>query len=82
MSMGMDSGWFTSLPAAYFDSMASADIPIWRVFKIDDTGTWLPISDEGPWDVQWKQVEVLRLSDPTGKYFCHHTISFGTMLGE
>jgi hypothetical protein len=34
----MDSGWFTSLLNAYFESFASAELPIWRVFK--ETSSW------------------------------------------
>jgi hypothetical protein len=37
-SIGMDSGWFTSLLNAYFESFASAELPIWRVFK--ETSSW------------------------------------------
>jgi hypothetical protein len=32
-SMGMDSGWFAHFLDAYFDSMASSELPIWRVFQ-------------------------------------------------
>jgi hypothetical protein len=32
-SIGMDSGWFTSLLDAYFDSHAASELPIWAVFK-------------------------------------------------
>ena len=47
MSMGMDSGWFPSFVEAYFDSQASCELPIWRVFKrVDEAYPGVPITDE------------------------------------
>jgi hypothetical protein len=69
-SMGMDSAWFTTFVQAYFDSFASADLPIWRVFKIRDDGTAQPITEEAPWDEAWERVYELRKTDPQSRYYC------------
>jgi hypothetical protein len=37
MSMGMDSGWFEHFLEAYFESQASSEVPIWRVFQHQGT---------------------------------------------
>ena len=31
--MGMDSGWFRTFLDAFFESVASVELPIWRVFR-------------------------------------------------
>ena len=78
MSLGMDSGWFPSFLEAYFESFASADIPIWRVFRrTDEPYPGLPISDELSWDLAWERVRALRKDDTVAQYTCHHAISYG-----
>jgi hypothetical protein len=74
MSMGMDSGWFSTLLDAYFDSYASADLPIWRVFKTSAAGVPEPITPEHTWDAAWEQVNEFRKSDPASRYDCGHSI--------
>jgi hypothetical protein len=74
MSMGMDSGWFSTLLDAYFDSYASADLPIWRVFKASAAGIPEPITAEDTWDATWEQVNEFRKSDSTSRYDCSHSI--------
>jgi hypothetical protein len=74
-SMGMDSGWFTTFLQAYFEADA-AELPIWRVFKTDSSGTRLPISGEGAWDETWKQVMQHRKDDPINRYNCDTSIVY------
>ncbi len=76
MSIGMDSAWFESFLDAYFESHASADLPIWRVFKQDDDsypGT--PLTEESDWDSTWKEINRLRSADSKTRYHCHHTVA-------
>jgi hypothetical protein len=43
MSMGMDSGWFDRFLDAYFESPASSELPIWRVFRREGNDfPWCP----------------------------------------
>ncbi len=77
MSIGMDSGWFISFIQAYFDSFASADLPIWRVFKYNkDSESEVALTEESDWDSTWKEVYRLRSFDPDGRYNCSHSIQF------
>jgi len=75
-SIGMDTGWFTSLVDAYFDSFAAAELPIWRVFK--ETSSWLdePLTEEGPWEATWERIEQLRKEDPSSRYNVHHRVAY------
>jgi hypothetical protein len=67
MSIGMDSGWFKSFMDAYFDSRASADLPIWRVFKQDgDSFPGVALTEESDW----------RAADPVFRYHCDQSIQF------
>lgn len=75
MSMGMDSGWFTTLLQAYLDSVAATCLPIWRVFKTDPSGKRLPITPEGGWDETWKQTMWHREQDSTSRYDCDTDIN-------
>jgi hypothetical protein len=73
MSMGMDSGWFVHFLDAYFDSAASSDLPIWRVFQGRDfPGT--PISAEGGWDETWAKVMRLRSEQPDDRFNCWQSV--------
>ena len=75
MSMGADSGWFDRFPDAYFESHASADLPIWRVFERSGMafpGT--PITAEGTWDATWADVMRLRGQKPHLQYDCWQTV--------
>jgi hypothetical protein len=76
-SMGMDSGWFPTFLEAFFNSFAAARLPIWRVFKVARDGTRTPLTDEGPSQDTWKRIEALRSRDPTARYDCGHSISYG-----
>jgi hypothetical protein len=75
MSMGMDSGWFTTFLQAYFESVVATVLPIWRVFKTDPSGQRLPITPEGGWDETWKQVMWHREDDSTSRYDCDTSIT-------
>jgi len=74
-SMGMDSGWFTSFLDAFFESNASAELPIWKAIKVEADGTRTPLTEEGAWDTTWRCIFELRARDPTGHYECGHSIS-------
>ncbi len=77
MSMGMDSGWYPRFLDAYFESMASSELPIWRVFQ--QSGDDYPgqsISTEGPWEATWAQVERLRALYPERRYHCAQSIYY------
>jgi len=77
MSMGMDCAWYPCFVEAYFESFASADLPIWRVFRSgDDPYPGEPISDESDWDSTWAEVYRLREEDKDHKYNCHHSVSY------
>ena len=76
-SMGMDSGWFTSFLGAFFESYASIELPIWRVFNGEAPWPGAPLTDEGSWEDTWKEVEELKKNNPKGRYFAHHSITYG-----
>jgi hypothetical protein len=76
MSMGMDSGWFSTFLEAFFDSFPAADLPIWRVFKIGSSGVRMPITGEDSWDAAWDRVAAHRKADPTQRYDCSHSIAY------
>jgi hypothetical protein len=50
MSMGMDSGWYSTFLDAVFESRAVAPLPIWRVFRSDASGDRRPITGEDTWE--------------------------------
>ena len=71
MSIGMDSGWFDSFLDAYFDSFASTDLPIWRVFKQEaNIYPGVALAEESDWDSTWAEVYRLRAADPNIRYHC------------
>ncbi len=71
MSMGMDSGWFAHFLQAYFDSMVSTELPIWRVFRTEAAAfPGVAITEEAGWDATWKEVERMRSTDPGSRYHC------------
>jgi hypothetical protein len=73
LSMGMDSGWFRSFVEAYFDSMASTDLPIYHVYKEGGAGDpGICLTPELDWDSAWKEVYRLRELDLDGRYYCSH----------
>jgi hypothetical protein len=76
-SIGMDSGWFTTFLDAFFDSVASAELPIWRVFEEKHDGTRIPLTDEGEWESTWDRIDDFRSRDPTGRYDCGHCVDYG-----
>jgi hypothetical protein len=80
-SIGMDSNWYTTFLQAYFESCA-ADLPIWRVFKIDPSGVRLPITPESGWDDTWKQVILHRELDAASFYDCDTSIVFERGMTE
>jgi hypothetical protein len=74
--MGMDSGWFTSFLDAFFCSLASTELPIWRVFNGEVPWPGTPLTDEGTWEDAWKEVEELKETNPKGRYCAHHSITY------
>lgn len=77
MSIGMDSGWFESFMDAYFDSRASAELPIWRVFKQGgDSFPGVALTEESDWNSTWEEIYKLRAADPASRYHCGHSIQF------
>ncbi len=75
MSIGMDSGWFQNFLDAYFESMASADLPIWRVYKqIGDRYPGVPVTDEADWDSTWEDVKKRRIDTPAIRFNCSQSI--------
>ena len=76
MSIGMDSGWFVSFIDAYFDSRASIDLPIWRVFKQEgDLFPGTALTEESDWNSTWKEVYRLRAADTGSRYDCNQSIA-------
>jgi hypothetical protein len=73
MSMGMDSGWFEHFLDAYFESPASGDLPIWRVFQ-GDTFPGTPISEEDGWNETWAKVTRLRDEQPHKRFNCGQSV--------
>jgi hypothetical protein len=67
-SMGMDSGWFSTLTEAFLDSAAATRLPIWRVYEFADDGSTFAISEESDWDPAWALCEDLRRRDPVTRY--------------
>ena len=70
-SIGMDCGWFPSFIESYFESFASSDLAIWRVFKGEK-----PITEESSWDSTWERVYEMRNSDSECHYHCDHSIGY------
>jgi len=74
-AIGVDSCWFETFLAAYFESMASCDLPIWRVFKQEgDSYPGRALTGESDWDSTWNEVYKLRAQDPNGRYHCSQRI--------
>jgi hypothetical protein len=76
-SMGMDSGWYRTFLDAFFESFASVNLPIWRVFSVEPDGTKIALTNEGPWEATWEQVYELRSREPTKRIDCGHNIAYG-----
>ena len=76
-SMGMDSGWFATFLDAFFESVACVELPIWRVIKVEADGTRTHLTEEDAWTATWRRICELRTHDPTGRYECGHTITYG-----
>lgn len=70
-SIGMDSGWFSSLEEAVYDSVTSV-LPIWKLYKRED-GRDVRLSEELSWDEAWRQCDALREADPASRYMVSHT---------
>jgi hypothetical protein len=77
-SIGMDCAWYTRFLNAYFESFASTELPIWRVFRRELDRTQTPITDGGSWDETWARVYELRRNDPANAkiYLCDHSIPY------
>jgi hypothetical protein len=75
--MGMDSGWFRTFLDAFFESTASVELPIWRIFRREPDGTRLPLTAEGGWDATWSCIDNLRSNDPARRYDVGHSVKYG-----
>lgn len=75
MSMGMDSGWFDYFVETYFESKASSEVPIWRVFR-SQPGEYPgeAITPEGSWDDTWAEVLRLRNIKDRFNYNCSQSV--------
>jgi hypothetical protein len=75
MSMGMDSGWFDYFVETYFESQASSELPIWRVFR-SRAGEYPgeAITPEGSWDDTWAEVMRLRKLEDRYTYNCSQSV--------
>jgi hypothetical protein len=64
-SMGMDSGWFPTFLEAFFESWASAELPVWQVFEAT-VGAALtePMSSTAA----WKRHEELQAAHPGSRF--------------
>ncbi len=68
-SMGMDSGWFDSFMAAYFESWLFGELPIWKVFRVvDPPGQNVPLTEESDLDSAWTRAEELRATESCAEY--------------
>lgn len=75
LSIGMDSGWFGTFLEAFFESAASSELPIWRVFRREGHAfPGVPITAESSWHSTWEEVYRLRSEDPAHDYNCWHSI--------
>jgi len=75
MSMGMDCAWFGRFLDAYFESPASTELPIWRVFRHEGTDfPGAPISDEDSWDATCEKVMRLRREQPDVRFDCWQSV--------
>jgi hypothetical protein len=75
MSMGMDSGWYDYFVETYFESRASSEIPIWRVFR-SRKGEYPgeAITPEGSWDNTWAEVMRRRGLKDQYEYNCSQSV--------
>lgn len=75
-STGMSDGWYPRFLDAYFESKASADVPIWRAreWRLSRDGAW--VSGELSWEEAWAQVAELRASEPHAQYICNHSVTY------
>jgi hypothetical protein len=80
MSIGMDSGWFSTFLDAYFNSFAATELPIWRVFRTDSSGVRDAITGEATWQATWARVTECREADPALRYDCDHSIRYALAL--
>jgi hypothetical protein len=76
-TMGMDSAWYPIFMEAYFESFASADLPIWRVFSMDTGWPGNPLTGELSWDAAWQQCEASKRENPGPRFGVHHMIVYG-----
>ena len=75
MSMGTDCGWFDRFLDAYFESPASTELPIWRVFRREGNDfPGAPITDEDGWDATWEKVMRLRSEQPNVGFECWQSV--------
>ncbi len=83
-TMGMDSGWYTTLMGAYFESAAATLLPIWRVVSRDADGCETPLTEEADWDTTWQDVARLRANAPAQarQYNCWHTVAQGKPVAQ
>lgn len=77
MSMGMDSAWYPCFVETYFESRASSELPVWRVFRsVDGSYPGEPITDESDWESTWEEVYRLRESNKDQRFNYHHSVEY------
>lgn len=64
--------WFGTFLEAFFESLASVELQIWRVYRVEPDKGRTPITDPGEWDATWARIYELRSSDPANRYECDH----------
>ena len=74
-SMGMDSGWFRTFIDAFFESFASAELPIWRVVEGSPPRLHF-LSDEMSLEEASAKAEALSLSYPKRRVWVHHSVRY------
>lgn len=75
MSIGMDSGWYACFLDAYFESQASAELPIWRVYQhTNEDYPGVPLTAEADCDSTWEEVLRLRERNPDKRYHCNQSL--------
>lgn len=70
--MGADYMWYPTFLNAFFESFASLELPVWKVFRVEADGTRTALTEDGAWDATWQRISELRARDPVGRYEHDH----------
>ena len=74
MSMGMDSGWYSTFLEAFFESQTAIPLPIWQVFRSTTGSVGDAVTGELEWNAAWTRCEQLRVADPDSRYVVRQPI--------